>query len=219
MDSLKGRKFNSLLVMGDPIRSGKHYYCLCRCDCGNEKLVRKDAILNGNTKSCGCKRTRKSSNKSGSRHSDRNKLYHVWYGMKRRCENIKDTSYFKYGGRGIKVCDEWSNNFEAFYQWAMKSGYDPKAPKSECTLDRIDNNGNYEPSNCRWANMTIQSNNRRNSITLTYQGETHTVAEWAKKVGLNHGALLNRIHKGWSVEKALTTPSSKGNRWFAERYI
>ena len=215
MTDLKGQKYNRLLVIGDAIKKDGVYYCPCKCDCGNEALVRKDALVRGKTKSCGCLRGKHPTN---SKYSKRSRLYHVWYGMKRRCENPKDISYHRYGGRGITVCEEWSNSYEAFVDWAMESGYDPNSKHKECTLDRIDNNGNYEPSNCRWANMTVQSNNRRNSVLITYQGETLTVAEWAKKVGLNHGALLNRINQGWDIEVALTTPSTKGNRWLKGRF-
>lgn len=212
---LKGQKYNRLLVIGDAIKRGKNYYYPCRCECGKETLVRKDALVSGGTKSCGCSRGQYPID---SKYSKRSRLYHVWYGMKRRCENPQDTNYHKYGGRGIRVCKEWSDNYEAFVDWAIEAGYDPNSKHKECTLDRIDNNGNYEPSNCRWANMTVQSNNRRNSVLVTYCGETLTIAQWAKRVGLSHGTLLNRINQGWDIEIALTTPSAKGNRWLKERF-
>lgn len=215
MTDLKGQKYNRLLVIGDTIRKDGSYYCLCKCDCGSETLVRRSALVSGGTKSCGCLRGKYHANSKYSKHS---RLYQVWYGMKRRCENPKSTSYHRYGGRGIRVCKEWSDSYEAFVDWAMETGYNPNSKHKECTLDRIDNDGNYEPSNCRWANMVVQSNNRRNSVTITYQGETLTVAQWAKRVGLSHGALLNRINQGWDIEVALTTPSTKGNRWLKGRF-
>lgn len=218
MGNLNGQRFGKLLVIGDSVKQGRRKFYPCLCDCGRETLVRDDALTSGGTKSCGCSRSYHQGKTSDNRYERRGRLYHVWYGMKRRCENPKDTSYHRYGGRGITVCEEWSNSYEAFVDWAMESGYDPNSKHKECTLDRIDNNGNYEPSNCRWANMTVQSNNRRSSVLITYQGETLTVAEWAKKVGLNHGALLNRINQGWDIEVALTTPSTKGNRWLKGRF-
>lgn len=226
-NSLKGRKFGKLQVIGDPIKQGRRKYYLCQCDCGKVFSVRGDALITGNTKSCGCTRTitnartgkrRVSTTRSGGRNSARNRLYHVWYGMKRRCENPQYSGYPHYGGRGIGVCEEWMD-FQNFYEWAMENGYDPNAPNKRCTIDRIDVDGNYEPSNCRWADVKTQNNNRTNCVMLTYKGETHTVAEWAEKVGLRHGALLNRINNGWSIEKALTLPSDKGNWCVAERFI
>lgn len=145
-------------------------------------------------------------------------MYHVWYKMKRRCENPDDSSYFRYGSRGIAVCDEWQN-YEAFVDWALANGYDANAPKGECTIERIDVNGDCEPTNCRWANTKEQANNRRNNRTLTYKGKTLTIAQWAEETGLRHAVILNRINQGWDVEMALTTPVTKGNRWLEGRFI
>lgn len=128
------------------------------------------------------------------------RLYEIWRSLKKRCLNPKTEQYSNYGGRGITVCDEWRDSFQAFYDWAMANGY-----RDDLTLDRIDGNGNYEPSNCRWATWKEQQNNRRNNHFITYNGETKTLKQWSEQVGIDWDILYSRLKKGWSVEKALTT--------------
>lgn len=134
------------------------------------------------------------------------RLHNVWIMMKQRCSNPNTYEYHRYGGRGIRVCDEWLL-FENFRDWAMLNGYNPNAPRGECTLDRIDNNGNYEPDNCRWVDMKEQMKNRpKVGLYYEYNGERHTLYDWAKIIGTSHGLLRNRIRYGWDIERVLTTP-------------
>ena len=119
--------------------------------------------------------------------------------MKCRCYRNKETAYKYYGDRGIIVCDEWLNDFQAFYDWAMANGYD-----DTLTIDRIDVNGNYEPSNCRWVSRKVQMNNTRRNHLITYNGKTQTIAQWAEELNIKQNTLLYRIRRGWSIEKALT---------------
>lgn len=125
-----------------------------------------------------------------------------WYSnykcMMERCYRKKSCNYANYGGRGITVCDEW-HNIEAFEKWAIENGY-----KDGLTIDRIDVNGNYEPSNCRWATKKEQANNRKNTVIIEFRGESHTISEWAEMKGINRSTLNNRIYRGWDIEKALT---------------
>lgn len=149
------------------------------------------------------------------------KLWGVWRHMRERCSYPKHKSYKDYGGRGIKVCDEWNESFEAFARWAYANGYDDDAPITECTLDRIDPNGNYEPSNCRWTTMKEQANNRRNNVTIVYQGRTQNICEWANELHIPRDTLCFRIRNGWSIEKAFTTPvrkqkNNKPTTWVAK---
>ena len=134
-----------------------------------------------------------------------------WYGSYRsmmdRCYREKNCNYNRYGARGIEVCEEW-HNIENFEKWVEENPYFEGA-----TIDRIDVNGNYEPSNCRWATMKKQCNNRSNTLYITYNGETHTISEWAEITGINRNTLNNRYYKGWSIESMLTLTSCQGNQY------
>lgn len=130
------------------------------------------------------------------------RIYKIWCKMKERCYNSHHNSYIYYGGRGITVCAEWLNNFQAFYDWAMANGY-----ADNLTLDRIDSNGNYEPSNCRWATTAEQSNNKRNSQYITHNGKTQTKAQWAKEIGTDKTVIEKRLKVSkMSADEALTKP-------------
>ena len=142
------------------------------------------------------------------------RLYNVWKNMKVRCNNPHYKEYKYYGGRGITVCEEW-NDFNEFQKWAYSNGYDEKAKRGECTLDRISTDKGYSPSNCRWVNMKVQCSNRRmwgayfhsrEMITWEFSGESHTVREWSEITGIDRNTLRTRWYKGWSVERILTTP-------------
>ena len=142
------------------------------------------------------------------------RLYRIWTDMRTRCNNPHSKNYEYYGKRGISVCSEW-DDFEVFQKWAYSNGYKEDAKRGECTLDRIDVNGNYKPSNCRWVNMKTQCQNRRKwgtqthnrpLITWNYKGETHTIAEWSEITGIDGKVLRSRKHDGWDMERILTTP-------------
>ena len=210
---LTGQRFGRLTVIEPTEKVGSNWKWKCRCDCGNEAIVYAWGLIAGHTKSCGCYFKEVNATKLLVHGQAKTRLYHVWKNMIYRCEDSKDISYPNYGGRGIKVCKEWSEDFFAFKRWAEENGYDDTLPKGNCTLDRIDNNGDYEPKNCRWTNIKEQSNNRRSSVYITYEGETLTVAQWAERTGMRHGCILDRFKKGWTPEQIFTTPVSKGNRW------
>lgn len=159
---IAGRRFGMLVAIrpvGSKSNIGVQW--LCRCDCGNNTIVPTNQLNSGNTRSCGCMRDSLISqvNKSHGK-SHKSRLYNVWVGMRQRCNDKNHKSYHNYGGRGISVCDEWSD-FSCFEKWSLENGYDETANYGDCTLDRIDVDGNYAPSNCRWADAKVQAANRR----------------------------------------------------------
>lgn len=185
-----GQKFGRLTVLKYAYTKKKVAYWECRCDCGNIKIVRGAQLKNGAVKSCGClrkettKKTKAIHNKHGSR------LYKIWQGMKGRCFTPTNTKYKDYGARGITVCDEWLD-FQNFYDWAVKNGY-----SDGLTIERIDVNGDYEPSNCRWATNKEQSLNKRNTVKIEIDGKVKTLTEWAEYTGIPRNTIYMRYRRG-----------------------
>ena len=169
-------------------------YWFCECDCGNHTVVSTHDLLSGHTKSCS-KCIHNVSNKVIHK-----RIYDAWRMLIARCENPKAHAYKNYGGRGIKVCEEW-HDFETFLQWALSNGYE-----NHLSIDRKNVNGNYEPSNCRWITDKEQNNNRRNNHHIEYKGVVHTLSEWAEIVDIPYATLVYRISKGWSIEDAFFKP-------------
>lgn len=206
---LTGQKFGRLTVAEraeNGVRKNGSSYTrwLCKCDCGKELIVDGGNLKKGHSKSCGCY-AREQIIKTHTTHGQKkSRLYVIWRGMKSRCANPKTNRYKNYGGKGIKVCDEWLHDFKAFYDWSMSHGY-----ADNLTLDRIDANGNYEPLNCRWVTIKEQENNRTNNHWITYNGETHTMMQWAEITGINFHTIKSRLKMGWTVERALTAPVKK----------
>lgn len=179
---ITGCKFGRLTVLE---KNGKDNFgqviWKCRCECGNTTFVRSYHLRSGHTKSCGCLE-RETKTLAHTIHGKRNtRLYEIWAGMKSRCLNPSIREYKWYGAKGVVICPEWLNDFQAFYDWAIAHGY-----ADNLTIDRIDNNKGYSPDNCRWATKKEQQNNRSNNRFLTYNGETHNISEWAKKFGVEY---------------------------------
>ena len=191
--SIIGKRFGRLVVIDlDHVdEKNKSTWWRCRCDCGNEIISYRGGLTSGDITSCGCFR-REHIHEYGRKHGlSRHPLYAVWAGMIQRCTNKNASNYERYGYRGITVCDEWQHNFKSFYDWAIKSGYE-----SGSTLDRIDNDNGYYPENCRWVDRNIQQNNTRRNHIVTYEGETHSIAEWSRILKVNHETLRYRVNKG-----------------------
>lgn len=186
---------------------------LCKCDCGNEIATLAGSLRSGETRSCGCLQKEKALITASHARAVRcskvktknSHLYSVWYNMIARCTDPKNKSYPNYGGRGIRVCAEWQNDFYAFQSWALEHGFAPVL-----TIDRIDNDGDYAPDNCRWATYVEQNNNYRRNVIIEFRGEQRTIAEWARLTGLGHALIWQRIFAlKWPVSRALTEPVHK----------
>lgn len=191
-----GQKINKLKIIKKLQERDKFgsIQWLCKCDCGNFKIYTTSNL--NVVKGCGhCK---------GKHNYSNTKLYRTYYRMKNRCYNNKFPHYENYGGRGIKVCDEWLKNFNNFKEWSLNNGY-----KEGLSIDRINPNGNYEPSNCRWITMLEQANNKRNNLFFTINGITKTEAQWCREYNIPVTNVRRRLSSGWSIEKALTFPIRK----------
>ena len=190
-----------------------HRYWLCKCDCGETVKVRTHDLNRGAIKSCGCLHSDLLAERNKTHNMSKTNLYNIWSNMKERCFNKNHPRYKDYGGRGITVCPEWLN-FENFKEWAFNNGFvDIKVGKrSLLSIDRIDNDGDYEPSNCRWGDKYIQANNKRSVKKYTYKGRTQSLKQWARETGIVYGTLYSRVNRlGWSIEEALTISSSYRN--------
>lgn len=199
---LTGRKFGRLTVIKDSGERNKHrrVLWLCKCDCGNYKSISGNDL--NKCSSCGCKKRELLIEKNTTHNATKTRLYNTWQGMKKRCYNPKDKYYHIYGGRGITVCDEWKDNFQAFYDWAMSHGY-----QDDLSIDRIDPDGNYSPENCRWATAKEQANNKRNNHLIGYNGKKQTMIQWANELDIKYQTLAARINKyHWNIDRALNTP-------------
>lgn len=188
-------------------------YWLCKCDCGNTIEVSGGNLRSGHTKSCGCYARKQSSKRMkeknpGKKHGLwKSRLWNIWGSMNKRCYLKTHVHYKNYGGRGIRVCDEWLNKENGlinFYNWAMTNGY-----RDDLTIDRINPDGNYEPNNCRWITRKEQNNNKRNNKIIEYDGHKYTMTNLARKFNIDPNRFAERLRNGWTIEKALNTPIRK----------
>lgn len=204
-------KFGKLTVIrrADSSLDGNHSPIWeCSCECGNIVYIKSANLMNGNTNSCGCikkiaaqKRAKQyiTHGSTATNASDiSRRLYSIWIDIKRRCNNKQYKDYPHYGGRGIKVCDEWLCNFEKFKIWSLSNGY-----SNELSIDRIDVNGNYEPNNCRWADLYTQANNKRNNKHIEIDGKVLTYAECERQYGLSKGIVSHWVASGIDIQSKI----------------
>lgn len=202
---LTGKKFGRLTVIGIQPTETRKTYWVCRCDCGNMKTVRSDSLQSGAIKSCGCLKKEQDGKNlvlgNGRRKFEetgfkvgQTRLYEIWQGMKARCYNEHDARYDRYGGRGIRVCEEWKTNFIAFHDWAMSNGY-----QDSLTIDRIDNDGNYAPDDCRWSTRKEQCRNRSTNIKIKIGNSTRTLTEWCEIFDVKYSVVVSRYHQNESA--------------------
>ena len=201
---ISGQTFNRVLVL---YRKGhakdKHITWWCRCSCGAEFECPGNALIRGNTKSCGClskELTIKRSTKHGAAtRKNKHPIYRNYHHMLERCYNPNNKNYNLYGARGITVCETWKNDFSTFFNWALSNNW-----QQGLSIDRIDNNGNYYPENCRWSTQLEQCNNQNKNIVLTYQNKTQTLSQWARELNMPYACLYDRYLRKLPVEKVLT---------------
>ena len=214
---LTGQRFGRLTVIGlAPKGKCRQTRWLCRCDCGTEKSVQAGHLRNGSIVSCGCYNSEMTSKRNhiyktkhgDATHTHRDRLYRIYLQMKNRCLRKTHKYYYRYGERGIKICPEWlgEHGYENFKEWSYANGYKPNGDRKTMTLDRIDNDGDYCPDNCRWVTFKVQANNKSCNHRITIGNETHTISEWADIVGIDQRSISSRIYNGWSEEDAVMRP-------------
>ena len=200
---ITGMRFGRLVV----IKYIGNQNCVCKCDCGTITTTRTDSVKRGSTRSCGCLRTEMTKERSAKHGDYKERLYGIWSHAKSRCNNTNNTRYSDYGGRGIKICDEWNEDYARFKDWSLKNGY-----KENLTLDRIDNNGNYTPQNCRWATAKQQQRNTNRNRIITFNGESHCVPEWSEITGLPIETIRARLKRKWNIDRLMTQPLRQRSR-------
>lgn len=198
-----GTRFGRLTTTGNFTYKGKAIYYEVICDCNTKKYVAVGSLRNGCCKSCGCLNIDMVIARSKTHGMAKSKEYKAWAGAKERVTNNNSHNWQEYGGRGITMCQEWQDSFESFYNYMLENH--GKHPGKGYSIDRIDNEGNYEPGNVRWANSRTQTLNSRHSKRLTFKGKTQSMIDWSKELGINYRTLSSRINiYNWSVERALT---------------
>lgn len=211
MRDLRGQTFNQLKAIEPTEQRTKNGNVIWKCECllcGGFCYISSRSLTKGFAKNCGQHTKEAYPRKHGDAiGGKRNRLLNIYSLMLARCYNPKNNMYKYYGGKGIIVCDEWKNNYLSFKEWSLQNGY------SDCfSIDRINPNGNYSPENCRWVTAFTQNNNKEKIKKYSFNGEKHSVAEWARKIGISRECLKCRIKNGWTIEKALTTPPKENNK-------
>ena len=196
-------KFGLLTVIEYSHTRNRAPYWLCECRCGMRKAILGANLVSGKTQSCGCLQRKRTADSTRTHGKSKTRLYRIWKGMKRRCNNRNVKAYPQYGGRGIKICSEW-NDFEAFEKWALENGY-----AENLTIERKDCDGIYEPDNCEWITLSDQGKNTSRIHYIEYEGETLSLAEWSAKLGGNPNLVTTRLQRGWSEEDAVTIPPKR----------
>ena len=200
---ITGKRFGRYTVLRY-VGNDKHGCALweCQCDCGKIKTVVGSSLRQGTVVSCGCYHKDALVKRLTTHDLTHTRLHLIWHDMKQRCLNPNSKAFPYYGKRGITICDEWKNDFIAFYQWATANGY-----ADDLTIDRIDTDKGYDPTNCRWVSRKVQQNNRRANIRFEINGEQHTIPEWCEIYNMPPKLIRSRVcEKGWDIVKALTTP-------------
>lgn len=196
LDSLVGTKINKVTILSH-FKKGKNNcnYFECLCECGRVSQIRANHLLNENQETCGKHHKKYYDSEIGTR------IYNTWNRMMHRCYDINNQKYYAYGARGILICNEWKNDYNAFYEWSIKNGY-----QIGLWIERIDNDGDYRPENCRWATRKEQMNNTRRNHFVQYREENKTIAQWCEILDLPYKTINSRLNRGYTPEQAFETP-------------
>lgn len=210
--NIRGNKYGKLTVISFVDVKNKKARWLCKCDCGSIVEVYGIDLRSNNTRSCGC--LKHVHRDLGAHNLSKTRINNIYHNIKQRCNNPNSSTYKDYGGRGIKICNEWNNSFLSFYNWAMNNGYN-----DELSIDRKDNNGDYCPENCRWITHKKQMSNTRRNLIYIIDGETLCLSEWCERYNMPYWTVLRRIQHGSDIETALTKPIdiTKRNKLYRER--
>lgn len=210
---LTGKRFGRLVAV-EFVSGGDHATWKFKCDCGNDVVLKaKDVTRKNGTVSCGCYRRDRAGKLNLIHGGSFDRLYTVWHSIQIRCYDENDKGYKNYGGRGIKMCDAWAKDYAEFRDWAYANGYDENADPHFCTIDRIDNNADYGPDNCRWVTPKEQSINRRTNVFVEHDGKRKTISEWSSEMGISSSTISKRIRKGWDPEDAILTKPNRGIKY------
>lgn len=190
--------FGKLTVIEFVGRKNKHSWFRCKCECGGETITTSNNLKRGHTVSCGCYNEKMFRAASITHGLTKHPLYRSWIGMRNRCYYKKHNRFQYYGGKGIQVCKEWKDSFITFYKWGIANGW-----SSGTSVDRIDNEKDYSPDNCKFSNVSEQNRNRTSNINLTIDGVTKIIIEWAEMTGVNYGTIRGRLKKGWSHKESV----------------
>ncbi len=210
MIEMSGERFGLLTVCDRANKSDSsgNVYWNCVCECGKEIVVSGCHLRSGHTKSCGCFFAEAISNANRVHGQSDTRLHNIWMGMINRCELPTFKNYANYGARGISVCKAWRQDFQSFFDWSVSNGY-----RNDLSIDRIDNDGNYEPSNCQWVTAKVQANNTRRNVRVEIDGISRTVSEWSSVYDISQLTIAQRIRRGWDPVDAVTIPASDGRRF------
>ena len=193
---LTGQRFKKLLVIEFICRKNNHSLFKCKCDCGNETIVTSNNLRRNHTTSCGCLSVEKIIERSTTHNLRKHPLYVSWIGMRNRCYYKNHNRFKNYGARGIQVFGEWRKDFNNFYNWAINNGWE-----NGLSIDRIDNDKDYCPENCKFSTSKQQSRNRTSNVRLTINGETRILIEWAELLNIKYETLRRKIKKGCNLEE------------------
>lgn len=202
MEDIVGKRFGKLVVIGrdHSFKHPKYTKWICKCDCGNEKSINRNSLVQGRTKSCGCESHKGKKGINRTHGMSNTRIFGIWEKMRQRCKNQNDKYYSQYGGRGISVCMEWDSSFEKFYQWSVDNGY-----SDNLSIERIDVNGNYCPENCSWIPMSEQPRNRTNTIRVFYNGKEWCLRTLCGHLGFPYRSAYRRYSRWKKAGKVFST--------------